>query len=96
MTYTYRDPLLDGYRRANLPRKVHDRFFRYRKRNWRTRVEYYVREDRILVQYFVSRPMVVLGLLAASLVFALYGIANNEVWDEYRRVLNQKKYGSFM
>ena len=95
MTYTYKDPLLAGYRRAHLPSKVHDRFFRYRKRNWKTRVEYYVREDRILVQYFVSWPVAILCLLAAPLVFALYGLANSEVWGEYRRMLNQRKYGSF-
>lgn len=101
MTYTYENPVDHGYKRFKLSRKDHNNLFPNRKISFlsqlRFKYEYYYSDSFIKIQKFITIPYIMLATVLAPIAFIFYGIANfKELVNEYKRVYNQKKYGSFM
>lgn len=96
MTYEYKDPSANGYRRVRLSKADHCRLFPARPMKWHNRFEYYLRDTDFLVHRFVGRTAVAISIALFPLSLLIYGVANfKEVWREHVRLVSQKKYGSF-
>lgn len=101
MNYTYENPLEHGYKRFKLSRKEHNNLFPNRKISFLSQLsfkyEYYYSDSFIKIQKFITISYITLATVLAPIAFIFYGIVNfKELATEYKRVYNQKKYGSFM
>lgn len=95
MAYQYVDPRTEGYQRVRFTKAQHRRLFPGRKRSWVDRFEYYIKEDRFLMQRFMSRPAVALALLLLPISGLIHGFGKRDFWREHADLLRQKKSGSF-
>jgi hypothetical protein len=96
--YTYKyDNLIDmGYKQVHLTKKQHNTIVKRRKKNWKNRYEYYLNEDRIIVQEFSSKILIILSVLLYPISVLFAGLSNfKELNRDLKRLLNEKKYGSF-
>lgn len=101
MTYVYENPLEHGYKRFKLSRKEHNNLFPVNKisifKSLKFKYEYYYSDSFIKIQTLISLPYIILATILAPIAFIFYGIVNfKELVNEYKRVYNQKKYGSFI
>lgn len=96
MTYQYKDPLTQGYRRVRLSKAQHNNLFPNRKIKWTDKYEYYLSEDMFLLHKYLSLPAVVLNILLFPISLLCFGLSNfKDVLREHKEILSQKKYGKF-
>lgn len=96
-TYVYVDPLSNGYKRFFLAKKQHNELFKYDQLHWFTRYEYYISDDRIIVNRFTHPVAIAINLILFPLSLLLHGMVNfKESWTDHKKLLNEKKHGSFL
>lgn len=96
MSYQYRDPLKQGYKKFKLTTKQHNELFKYRKKKWYSKYEYYYNENQILLHGFTNKFAIVINTILFPLIVLVNGIGNiKEIIDDFKRLYNEKKYGSF-
>jgi hypothetical protein len=94
MTYVYRSPLEDGFKRAYLPRKVHNRVFPRRKYHpLMTRYEYYTKGPHLRMDRFASIYVKILMVLLSPILILTMGIPNT--YREMMDLFFQKSRGGF-
>lgn len=94
--YTYDDPLERGYKQFKLTKKQHNILFPKRKRDWKTRYEYYYNKDRVIMQCFTSHTAIIVTTLLFPILILFAGLYNfKEAILEMKWMYNEKKYGKF-
>jgi hypothetical protein len=95
--YIYKNPLENGYKQFKLTRKQHNELFKFRKLKWTDKYEYYYNDKNILIHKFASISVIILVTVLFPINLLLYGLKDiNEIIEEYKKMYNQKKYGSFV
>lgn len=95
--YQYRCLTERGYTRFKITKKQHNEIFKNRKIKWTDRYEYYYNENNIIMHKFYSKKLIVLFTILFPLIVLFTGISNiKESYSDLKRMLNQKKYGSFV
>jgi hypothetical protein len=97
MAYKYECPTSKGYERFRISNKDQNRIFEYRKTEWSTNYEFYVKDNHIIM-YAIPN---VLGCIASTLLLPIgilvNGLSNTK--ETYRsmvtRVWNCKECGAF-
>lgn len=94
--YIYKDPLDQGYKQFKLTKKQHNKLFPNRQRTWKSRFEYYYNDNNVILHLFTSRLAIILNLILFPLSVLLNGLREfKEVAESHKKLLNEKKYGSF-
>jgi hypothetical protein len=95
--YQYKCPTEKGYKKFSVPRKVHNELLPNRKLKWYVTPEYYINEENgsIEIQYFTNMIGIIANLLLFPVVGLCHGFCDSGVYDDYKKLLNEKKYGSF-
>ena len=94
MAYTYVNPVEQGYSVAHIPKKEARKLLPHRKQNWYVRTTFYISEKDVLMHHYTT----ILGKITEILLFPVAGLMygfNSETIDDYKRIIFQKKYGSF-
>ncbi len=97
MTYEYKDPKSDGYIQFKISKKDQNRIFKYRKWQWHSNYEYYVKDKTILMHKIPN----VFGCIISTILFPVgllaEGLRNyKETYkDMVLKAWQAKKYGSF-
>jgi hypothetical protein len=95
--YKYDDPLETGHKRFYLTKKQHNELFKFRKIRWADKYEYYYNEHHIILHKFTNMRAKILATLAFPFMIIIHGVVNfNELIKDYKRLYNEKKYGSFV
>ena len=94
--YQYRSPLEDGYIKVHLSRKDHNMLFPNRKVKWCHSYEYYYKQNAFRFDRFTS----IWGKIVNVLLFPFYVLMRgldsiDKLFQEYRSMFNEKKYGAF-
>jgi hypothetical protein len=96
MTYKYKNPTSDGFEQVYLSRKKHNELFVNRKLNWYQCCEYYRKDNHIIIHRFINPIGITIETMLLPLSLVWNGVGNaNQLWKEYKQLVNQKKYGSF-
>lgn len=100
MTYEYKEPLQNGYRKIRVSKSLHNSVFKYRKRTFWTSLfkkhGYYANDWCIRVEVFPTLFAKAIVLMSFPLLLLLHGVSNyGEIKDEVYRFCNPKKSGSF-
>lgn len=96
--YIYKyDNLLDmGYKQVYLTKEQHNAIIKRRKKNWKNRYEYYLNDDRIIVQEFSSKVLIILSVLLYPVSVLFAGLSNfKELNRDMKRLFNEKRCGAF-
>ncbi|QWU14232.1 hypothetical protein SAMN04487895_101522 [Paenibacillus sophorae] len=96
--YIYKyDNLLDiGYKQIYLTKNQHNSIIKRRKKNWKNRYEYYLNDDRVIMQEFSSKRLITLNILLYPVLVLMAGLSNfKELNRDLKRLFNEKKCGSF-
>lgn len=101
MTYKYKDPLENGYKKITVSKALHNSVFKYRQRSlWKnlfTKYEYYANDWCIQVEVLPTLFAKVIVIVTFPVTLLVHGIANfTEIKDEVYRFCNPKKTGSFI
>lgn len=96
MSYQYQCPTLQGFRRVHLSRADHNRILKNRQLKWFARCEYFMKADQFLIHTFTNAPAVALSVLAFPVMLLLHGVLNRDLWSEQRRLMSQRRSGSFI
>lgn len=95
--YKYVNPINKGYLQFKLTKKQHNKLFPKQKKKWYNKYEYYYKADHILLHEFTSTPSKIIVSLLLPFTILFYGIKNTkQVLIEFKRMLNEKKYGAFV
>ncbi|OMD76872.1 MULTISPECIES: hypothetical protein [Paenibacillus] len=95
--YKYDDLLDSGYELIHLTKKQHNSIIKRRKKNWKNRYEYYLNEDRVIMQEFSSRLLITLNIILYPILVLMAGFSNfKDLNRDLKRLFNEKKYGSFV
>ncbi len=96
MEYKYKDRIEDGYKRFYLTKKEHNKLFPKRKVKWIFKYEYYISENRIILDKFTSLRAKIFNVVMFPVVIFLEGFLNfKDIARDYKKMFNEKKYGSF-
>ena len=100
--YNYNE-IFKNYRKIKLSKRFHNEHFTYRQIKWytglRTSYEYLISEEntRLILCKFTSLIGKIICCLILPIEIIVHGIGNiKELITEYKRMLFQKKYGSFL
>lgn len=94
--YVYKNPLDQGCQQFKLTRKQHNALFKYRQMKWYHRYEYYYNEHKIIMHRFVNIYGIILQTIMFPILVLLEGLGDiKQIIEEYKKLYNQKKYGSF-
>lgn len=94
--YIYENPLDQGYKQFKLTKKQHNTLFKYRQIKWYDKYEYYYNDNEIILHRFTNIYAIILGTILFPIAILLEGIVNiKDTCRDYKRMCNQKKYGSF-
>ena len=100
MTYEYKEPLQNGYRKIKVSKSLHNSVFKYRKRTlWKslfTKHEYYANDWCIRVEVFPTLFAKLIVLTSFPFLLLLHGVSNySEIKNEVYSFCNPKKSGEF-
>ena len=94
--YIYRNPLDQGYKQFKLTKKQHNKIFEHRQIKWHNKYEYYYNDRKILLYKFYNWKVIIFSTIIFPIFILIGGLINfKEIIDDYKRLYNQKKYGSF-
>ena len=94
--YVYKNPEDLGAKRVYLTKRQHNKLFEHRQIHWAQRYEYYLSDKKFEMQRFTSLPAMILSLVLFVPGVIFYGPANiKEILSDYKKLLNEKKYGRF-
>lgn len=84
------------YKQFKLTKKQHNRLFKHRQIKWCDKYEYYYNDSCVILYKFINWK----GILLMTVLFpfnVLYaGLGDfKETISDYKKMYNQKKYGSF-
>ena len=95
--YKYVNPIDKGYIQFNLTKAQHNKLFPKQKKKWCNKYEYYYKNTHILLHEFTSTLGKITVTLLLPFMILFHGIKNTkEILIEYKRMLNEKKYGAFI
>lgn len=95
--YIYQNPIDLGYKQFKLTKQQHNKLFKYRQLKWNNKYEYYYNENTIILHRFCNMQGIILNTLLFPIYVLLHGFVNfKELLNEFKRMYNQKKYGSFI
>lgn len=97
--YSYKNPINNGFVKFKLTKKEYNKFFKNNKINFFHKIDCYYSEDKktIKIEKFINNFSIFINLLMFPFVFILFGVLNyKNTINEYKIMLNQKKYGNFM
>lgn len=94
--YVYEDPRSKGMTQFYLTRKQHNSLFEYRQMKWYHKYEYFYNDNIIIMHRYRN----MLGIITQVMLFPVVVLAEGfgefgEIIKEYKKLFNQKKYGSF-
>lgn len=96
MTYVYENPIDNGYKRIKIPTKIHNKAFIYDRIRITERVEYYINDTSLMIDTYINWIGILMITVSFPFIIFWNGLGNiYELWDEYIRIINPKKYGSF-
>jgi hypothetical protein len=92
--YKYKNPLDEGMVQFKLTKKQHNELFIHRPKQWYQKYDYYLGEDRIILERTYTRLAVVVAILLFPVQVVLTGFedAVNLISDMF----NQKEKGRFV
>lgn len=95
--YKYECPSEKGYSRLRLKSKDKKAILKYRKNNLFQKQVWWLSGDKshVRVEHYVSFLGKFLGILFFPVEGLMNGFFNRELYRDYKRLLFQKKYGSF-
>lgn len=95
MSYTYENPIVNGYLKIDIPRKIWNKIYPNCALRWFEYNEYYVNDNSLVVHSYY-RILPYINLICFPINLLAQGLANyKEVWQDTIKGLNQQKYGSF-
>lgn len=94
--YQY-DPLVDkGYVKFSLPKDKHKEIFPQHDLHISTKYEYFINDDCVVLRRFHKKIFTHIQILLFIPLIFYYGFENfGELVSDTKKILNQKKYGSF-
>ncbi len=97
MSYTYKDPLKNGYKKVKLTKKQHNKLLPNTKIKWSERYEYYISDDAFITHRFAGILWKILITITLPLWVLFHGIENfKELMNEYLDLFKEKKVGNFL
>lgn len=97
--YTYIDPLKENFKKFSVPKKEHNKIFKRFKLGFFQSAEYYYSEELkvIKIYKFENKIFVTLNIILFPFNVIFYGFSNfPEILKAYKKIIFQKKYGSFV
>jgi hypothetical protein len=95
--FEYKSPIENGYKRFYLTKKDHNKLFPKRKTTILRKNEYYILEDKqIIIHSFLSLFAKLLATITLPFAIIINLSSTKEVLGEYKGILFQKKYGTFV
>lgn len=91
--YVYKNKINIGYNKFNLSKKEHNKLFKYRRRNWKSRYEYYYNDKEIIMEKYHS--LVVKMICVLIFPIGVIWVGFPDALEELKTSIFQKKYGSF-
>ena len=92
--YVYKCPTEDGMKMIKLSKKQHKNLFKHDKLHWTYTHEYYISDEKIVIHKLSSKTIIILALLFLPFPLIVDGVT--KVAQDYKDLLNEKKYGSFV
>lgn len=98
MSYTYKDPLENGYKQVYLTKAQHNEIFPNSKHKWIDSYEYYIKDTDFIVNKFESVTCRILNWLTCPLAVFYFGVSNwkSVVKDSCKTRAKEKQQGSFV
>ena len=100
MSYQYKDPTCEGFKRIKVSKNNHNKVFKYNNRTFirdlLTTVEYYEKDDCIKVQIVPSLLGKLLLIVISPIHILIHGLVNKDAYRDILRGLFPKKYGAFL
>ena len=95
--YKYECPSERGYSRLRLKGKDKKTILKFRKNNLFQKQVWWLSEDKshVEVEHYATFLAKFLQILLFPIYGLMYGFFNHELYDDYKRLLFQKRYGSF-
>lgn len=94
MTYKYESPTERGYTQIKLTKAEHNVVFKYRKKTIFRSSEYFYKDGHFIAHHFAPLWWVCLLAIPALIIMTFYsGVF--EAWEDVKRALRPKHYGSF-
>lgn len=94
--YEYRSPIDGGYKQMYLSKKKHNKIFPLWKVRRFESCDYFYKEGSVKMEKHLSIVGKCLLLLLFPIHVVLFGVADiKEHYDDFRRQIQHKKYGSF-
>ena len=100
MTYKYKDPLENGYKKIKVSKALHNSVFKHRQRTlWKDlfeKHEYYANDWCVRVEVMPTLLAKVIVVVTFPIILLIHGVANfRELKDEVYRFCNPRKTGEF-
>ena len=92
--YIYINLLDKGYKQFKLTSKQHNSFFKYRKKKWYHRYEYYYNDKQIILHRFSTIPVIILETLLFPIHIFMVGFS--EAKSTVGSLYNEKERGHFV
>lgn len=98
ISYTYKDPLENGYTQVYLTKAQHQEVFPNSKPKWIDSYEYYIKDTDFLVNKFESVTCRILNWLTCPLAVLYFGVGNWKavVKDSCKTRSKEKQQGNFV
>lgn len=100
MNYNYKYTEQNGYKKIKVSKEIHNKLFKYGKRNnWKCTYHYSVKDDSLFIEQHFSWLAIFLVFLCFPLHVILYGVSNiKEIWNESIECIPYyaKKRGTFV
>ncbi len=95
MTYKYVSPADRGYIRVKIGRGLRKELLPLRKNNIFNKQEWWISKGAVEIHYLTSLLGKVLCILLFPVNGLIHGFFNKELYSEYNKMFQEKKYGSF-
>ena len=95
MNYEYKDPLKNGYTKLKVSKRIHNSKFPNIKLGLFDKVEYYISDNDVITHRFTNWIGIFLSVILFPLQGLISGFGDKDMYQDYKKLFNQKKYGSF-